>query len=131
MMRSKKSLGYSPKYGVSPGPLMKVWKMVKKILPFFGTCPFLRIPSGSILTRASSSNAEKALYAWSAKLFLSARKRILGRLFGSFELFHFVWKSFQEIWKAMAVFPVPVARVRRILCLFSAIAESTAFTAFS
>ena len=38
-MKSKKSGGYSPKYGEgSPsfgGPLMKVWKMVKKRLPFF------------------------------------------------------------------------------------------------
>ena len=44
MMKSKKSGGYSPKYGLGfpslGGPLMKVWKMVKKRLPFFS------VPSG-------------------------------------------------------------------------------------
>jgi hypothetical protein len=44
-----------------PGPLMKVWKMVKKMLPFFGTLPFLRMSAGSMRTRASSGKAEKAL----------------------------------------------------------------------
>ncbi len=43
------------------GPLMKVWKMVKKRLPFFGTLPFLRMSSGAIRTSASSGKAEKAL----------------------------------------------------------------------
>jgi hypothetical protein len=64
-MKSKKSGGYSPKYGDgSPfrgGPLMKVWKIVKKRLPFFGTFPFFRMSSGSMRTSASSGNAEKAL----------------------------------------------------------------------
>ncbi len=60
-MKSKKSAGYSPKYGAPPGPLMKVWKMVKKMLPFFGTRPFLRMSPGSMRTRASSGKAEKAL----------------------------------------------------------------------
>jgi hypothetical protein len=40
---------------------MKVWKIVKKTLPFFGTRPRLRISSGAMRTRASSANAEKAL----------------------------------------------------------------------
>jgi hypothetical protein len=55
--------GYSPKYGAPAlgGPLMKVWKMVKKMLPFFGTLPFLRMSSGAMRTRASSGKAEKAL----------------------------------------------------------------------
>jgi len=33
---------------------MNVWNMVKKMEPFFGTIPFLRISSGDILIRASS-----------------------------------------------------------------------------
>src|SRR2546430_6201308 len=45
-MKSKKSGGYSPKYGDGlpsfGGPLMKVWKMVKNRLAFFGTLPILR-----------------------------------------------------------------------------------------
>jgi len=40
---------------------MKVWKMVKKMLPFFGTLPFLRMSPGSMRTSASSGKAEKAL----------------------------------------------------------------------
>ena len=40
---------------------MKVWKIVKKTLPFFGTRPFLRMSSGSMRTSASSGKAEKAL----------------------------------------------------------------------
>jgi hypothetical protein len=40
---------------------MKVWKIVKKTLAFFGTLPFLRISSGLILARASSPNASKLL----------------------------------------------------------------------
>lgn len=40
---------------------MKVWKMVKNRLPFFGTLPFLRMSSGAIRTIASSGKAEKAL----------------------------------------------------------------------
>ena len=42
---------------------MKVWKMVKNRLPFFGTLPFLRMSPGSMRTSASSGKAEKALYA--------------------------------------------------------------------
>ena len=42
-----------PSFG---GPLMKVWKMVKNRLPFFGTLPFLRMSSGSMRTIASSGN---------------------------------------------------------------------------
>jgi hypothetical protein len=40
---------------------MKVWKMVKNRLPFFGTLPFLRISPGSMRTSASSGNAEKCV----------------------------------------------------------------------
>lgn len=57
--------GYSPKYGdgfpSTGGPLMKVWKIVKKMFPFFGTLPFFLISSGAMRTSASSANAEKAL----------------------------------------------------------------------
>ena len=60
MMQSKKSGGYSPKQG-DGGPDMKVWKMLKKRLPFLGTAPFLRMAYGSMRTSASSGNAEKAL----------------------------------------------------------------------
>ena len=35
--------------------------MVKKMLPFFGTLPFLRMSAGSMRTSALSSKAEKAL----------------------------------------------------------------------
>jgi hypothetical protein len=42
---------------------MKVWKMVKNKLPFFGTLPFFLISSGAMRTSASSGKAEKALYA--------------------------------------------------------------------
>jgi len=42
---------------------MKVWKMVKKRLPFFGTRPFLRMVAGSMRTSASSGKAEKSLKA--------------------------------------------------------------------
>src|ERR1022692_1150361 len=90
MMKSKKSAGYSPKYGEGwpsfGGPLIKVWKIVKKMLPFFGTFPFLRMSSGAIRTidpGLESSNAENALYAWLARMFRSARKRIRGLRDGS------------------------------------------------
>jgi hypothetical protein len=43
------------------GPDIKVWKMVKKTLPFFGTLLFLRMSSGAMRTSASSSKAENAL----------------------------------------------------------------------
>ena len=62
-MKSKKSGGYSPKYGDGcpsfGGPLMKVWKMVKKMLALVGTAPFLRISAGEIRASASSANAAK------------------------------------------------------------------------
>ena len=48
-------------FDISVGPLMKVWKMVKNRLPFFGTLPFLRMSSGAMRTMASSGNEEKAL----------------------------------------------------------------------
>src|SRR5688572_8805459 len=67
MMKSKKSGGYSPKYGDGlpsfGGPDMNVWKIVKKMLPLVGTLPFFRIDSGAMRMSASSSKAEKALYA--------------------------------------------------------------------
>jgi hypothetical protein len=39
---------------------------------------FFAISFGLILTKASSGNAEKALKAWSAKIFLSAKNKIRG-----------------------------------------------------
>jgi hypothetical protein len=65
-------------------PLIKVWNIVKKMLPLVGTRPFFFISPGAILIRASSGKALKALKAWSAKIFLSARKSILGLLEPSF-----------------------------------------------
>jgi hypothetical protein len=38
---------------------MKVWKMVKKMLPFFGTLPFLRMSSGAMRTSASSGRPRR------------------------------------------------------------------------
>ena len=52
--------------------------MVKKMLPFFGTLPFLRMSSGAMRTSASSGNAEKELNAWSARMFRSARNKMRG-----------------------------------------------------
>ncbi|EKD59298.1 MAG: hypothetical protein ACD_55C00085G0001 [uncultured bacterium] len=69
---------------------MKVWKMVKKRLPFLGTFPFLLISSGEMRTRASSGKAEKALYAWLARMLRSARKRMRGRREGSPSFFQSV-----------------------------------------
>jgi hypothetical protein len=40
---------------------MKVWKMVKKMLPFFGTLPFLRMSSGRDAHQRIVGKAEKAL----------------------------------------------------------------------
>src|SRR5450759_2580761 len=100
-MKSKKSVGYSPKYGSGlPSlslPLIKVWKMVKKMLPLIGTLPFLLISFGLIRIRASSGNDEKALNAWSAKIFLSARNKILGLLKPSRFKFQRVWNNFHAI----------------------------------
>jgi hypothetical protein len=45
-----------PSFG---GPLMKVWKMVKNRLPFFGTLPFLRMSSGAMRTSASSGKRKR------------------------------------------------------------------------
>jgi hypothetical protein len=98
---------------------MKVWKMVKKMLPFFGARPFLRMISGSIRTSASSGKAENALKAWSARMLRSARNRMRGRRAGSLSRFqsarfHRLWNSLQASWKAMKVLLVPVARVSRM-----------------
>ena len=76
---------------------MKVWKMVKNRLPFFGTLPFLRMSSGSIRTSASSGKAEKALYAWLARMLRSARNRMRGRRDGSRLRFQRLWNSFHAI----------------------------------
>ena len=48
----------------------------------------------------------------------SARKRMRGRRAGSRLRFQRLWNSFQAIWKAMKVLPVPVARVSRMRGLF-------------
>ena len=71
--------------------------MVKKILPFVGTFPFLLISEGLIRTKASSSKAPKALKAWSAKIFLSARNKILGLRIPSLLMFHLAWNNFHAI----------------------------------
>jgi hypothetical protein len=64
-MKSKKSAGYWPNQGEglpsTVGPLMKVWKMVRKTLALVGTRPFLCSSSGSIRARAFSSKAAKAV----------------------------------------------------------------------
>jgi len=104
---------------------MKVWRMVKKRLPFFGTPPFLAMSAGAMRTMASSGKALKALQAW------SARKRMRGRREGSRVRFQRLWKSFQAIWRAMKVLPVPVARVRRTRCRSAPMASMTASTAAS
>src|SRR5450759_3803408 len=100
-MKSKKSAGYSPNYGSGfPSlsvPLIKVWKIVKKILPLIGTLPFLLISFGLIRIRASSGKAENALKAWFAKMFLSARNNILGLLKPSRFKFQRVWNNFHAI----------------------------------
>jgi len=40
---------------------MKVWKIVKKMLPLVGTLPFLLMSAGEMRTIASSGKAENAL----------------------------------------------------------------------
>ena len=52
--------------------------MVKKMLPFVGTLPLFLISLGFIRTNASSGKAENELKAWLAKMFLSAKNKILG-----------------------------------------------------
>ncbi len=113
--------------------------MVKKMLPFFGTLPFLRMSSGLMRTRASSGNAVKevkSLKAWSARVLRSARKRMRGRRVGGAPLFQSATfqralKSFHAIWNAIEVFPVPVANVRSKRSLLSSIASSTRLTEIS
>src|SRR5208337_1047156 len=104
MMKSKKSGGYSPKYGAGfPSeslPVMNVWKIVKKTLAFLGTRPFLRISSGSTRTSALSSNAAnelKSLKAWFASVLRSARNRMRGRRDGVRLKFQRVWNNFHAI----------------------------------
>jgi hypothetical protein len=63
--------------------------MVKNTLPFLGTLPFFLMSLGLIRTKASSSKTEKALNAWSAKIFLSAKNKILGLRCPSLLMFHF------------------------------------------
>ena len=50
---------------------------------------------------------------------------------GSRLRFQRLWNSFQAIWKAMKVLPVPVARVSRMRGLLAAIASMTRSTAMS
>ena len=54
-----------------------------------------------------------------------------GRRVGSRLRFQRLWNSFQAIWKAMKVLPVPVASVSRMRCCSSAMASSTRSTAMS
>ena len=104
---------------------MKVWKIVKNTEPFFGTFPFLRMSPGEMRTRASSGKNENALYAWSARILRSARNRIRGWRVGSPPRFQRLLNSFQAIWAAIPVLPVPVAIVSRIRCLPAATASRT------
>jgi hypothetical protein len=59
----------------------------------------------------------------------SARNRMRGRRVGSRPRFQEAWKSFQAIWKAIEVLPVPVARVRRMRSRPRAVASRTAVMA--
>ena len=104
---------------------------MKKIDPLVGTDPFFLTSPGFILTNAFSGKAPNELKAWLARMFLSARNRILGSLFPSLCLFHLAWNNFQTIWKAITVFPVPVASVKRTLCLLFAIASRALLIATS
>jgi len=61
----------------------------------------------------------------------SVRNRMRGRREGSRLRFQRLWKSFQAIWKAMKVFPVPVARVSRIRGFPAAMASSARSMAMS
>jgi hypothetical protein len=66
-----------------------------------------------------------------ARIFRSARKRMRGRRIGSPERFQRAWKSFHAIWKAMKVFPVPVASVSRMRFLPAPTAARTRSIAVS
>ena len=113
------------------GPDMKLWNIVKKTEPLVGTWPLSLTSWGVILTKAFSSNALNELKAWLANIFLSARNNILGILFPSLWIFHLDWNNFHAIWNAITVLPVPVARVKSILCCLSAIASKVLFIAIS
>ena len=64
-------------------------------------------------------------------IFLSAKNKIRGTLLPGEIKFHLDWNNFQAIWKAIAVFPVPVARVNNILFLPAPTDSKTLFIAFS
>ena len=113
------------------GPDIKLWNIVKKTDPLVGTCPVSLTSLGVILTKAFSSKALNELKAWLANIFLSAKNSIRGALFPSLCLFHLDWNNFQAIWNAITVLPVPVARVRSILCCLSAIASKVLLIAIS
>jgi len=60
-------VGFLVKFAGFPswgGPLMKVWKMLKNKLPFFGTMPFLRMPAGSMRTSAPLSTRGQCARLW-------------------------------------------------------------------
>jgi hypothetical protein len=67
------------------------------MLPLVGTLPFFLISLGFIRTNASSENEENALYAWSARIFRSAKNNILGLRVPSNCRFHLDSNSFQAI----------------------------------
>src|SRR3989344_6260495 len=119
MMKSKKSGGYSPKYGALFAPLINVWNIVKKILPPIGTPPFFRISSGFMRTLASLGKIEKSLpNAWSARIFLSAKNKILGRRFPSLFRFHRVWNSFHDSLSRHGRLAGPCGHGEQYPCLF-------------
>src|SRR5260221_559978 len=68
-----------------PGPLMKVWKMVKKRLAVFGALPFLRISSGSIRCNASSGKGEPVRRP--RILFLADRNILADQAYNAFSPF--------------------------------------------
>ncbi len=109
--------------------------MVKKMEAFLGTPPFFLIPLGVTRARAASSKLVNLVRAWSARMLRSARKSTRGRRVLSLSprhagTFHLAWKSFQTIWKATGVLPVPVAIVSGRRSRPAAMPSSTASTAF-
>ena len=97
---------------------MKVWKIVKKTLAFFGTRPFLRISSGlDARQRVLGEGREGVVGLVGQDVAVGEEQdaRPARRLAAS--RFQRLWNSFQAIWKAMEVLPVPVASVSRMRLL--------------
>ena len=114
-----------------PSPVMKVWKMVKNTLAFFGTPPFLRIVSGSIAGDGVGVEGGKGvvgLIGQDVAVGEEQDARAAGRFAATGS--SVAWNSFQAIWKAMEVLPVPVAKRQQDAALSpSPMASSTALMA--